>query len=171
MKRLIFIVLLLAVVPCTAQDNSDVWGTPVYWGNTFTGTDSTRIRAWQDSLMQDTLYTDMLRVSDRVEGTYHISFAYDSISGASSSIGLDVRFFYGMEYKSKMHPDSNVVRRMSEAKRWTPWYSIYSGAALDSMRVKELADSSWWKACVGLQYRTYEADADTCAPFLQEFRN
>jgi len=168
MKKLLFLILILSFA--VMGQNRD-WGNKIRFGNRFFHTDSLNIRPpYVDSLYasgaKDTLFSDALPISgEGLEGIFGVASWFDSTSGTSASMALDVRF--GVQFQD-MFTNTGSVNKMT----WEGgWHQIWS-CKKDTLYRMEISasDSSWWNpAATHRQYRLREADADTVLHFIADF--
>jgi len=169
MKAIILAILLTPLL-AFSQHVGDAWGDHIFFGSAFRNTDSLKVTQYEDSLTgaadKDTLFSAMLPVTERSNGTYSLAASFDEVSGTSASIAIDVRLFFKSIFRSK----DNGATYKSSGEIWGPWQRIGS-VAKNTLNYYEISDSSWWSPCSGVQYRIIETDADTVIHYLRDFRN
>lgn len=119
--------------------------------------DATYLLANQDNdtlYDADTLYTRVILTNgDAMEGIFHLAFSVDSVEGITDaqadSLQLDVRKYF--------------TRKNHTKKYFSPWYNIGGFMKSDTLYEFGIADSSWWNACNGIEFRVINRgkDADT----------
>ena len=178
MKRiLILTILLFAFVSCERKPDvvhsaaiqsggtSANWGTRIQFGTTFINTDSIKVRktSYRDTVLADTLYSDVLDIYDWVDGVYEIKPFFTNVSGGSDSLRLDVRLV--TNYKDR--------ESRTNTYKFGPWKHIQSSmdaATYYSIGIAE-ADCTWWGPASGRQYRLYDTSVsvDTTTHLVTDF--
>lgn len=167
MKGFIAVLLFVFAFPLFAQRQSSGWNERILFGITFepgrpndgitNELDSLKLRktSYRDTVLADTLYSDFIVINDWSDGIYAPSAWFDSLGGGCDSLQLDVRL--GKTFKDN-NTNTNYVK-------FTPWYPIFTTMIHDTLYTKGIAqaDSTWWSAKSGIQYRQYSTSvtADT----------
>lgn len=176
MKKLApILILLFMAVLIFSQIWVQYWGldgnTKVYWGQYFmtrydsdgnTYIDSVNLdygrtatyllgQVLTDTLLDgDTLFTKVLLTNgDAMEGIFNLTFSVDTVAGVSDGQADSIELWIRKYYTKEVHPKTY----------YSPWYQLGGGFLIsDTLYEWEIADSSWWKACNGIQFKTICAD-------------
>jgi hypothetical protein len=174
MKKLLF-GLVFAGVVCLfllANSVSVFKNESLRFGTTFQDTDSLILRKGDVSatLLNTTLYSDVITSEQSEEGIWNVSVYLDSSSGPSTSIALSARL---VEVFRKGSGGSFFGGGSNEAViKFGPWKTIFASMKIDTLYKKTItpADSSWFMPASGIQYRLVEAHADTCTPYVKQYK-
>lgn len=158
MKKLF---LLIAVFLFTVNVNAQsfFWGkqanTKIPWFSSFKNNEYILGKVTQtqlcDSISSGILYTQMIPIPEDSRGVYAVWVSLDSSdSPMDSAAQLYFRFYADKD----VHP----------YQYWDIWHQIGGYFKTDSLYSFDFADSSWWKAASGGQFKIdkYDADDDTC---------
>lgn len=156
MKKFLVIVLsLISLSPLLAQTTASNWGTQIPFGTTFTKTDSVKLREsdFRTTVMADTIYSSVLYINDWSEGILTIDAWLTNDGGTTDSVCLDYR--RATTFKNEV--TNNKTTRFGQ---WQRVLTTMISDTLYSIGIAQ-ADSTWWKAGNGRQYRLYDISVST----------
>ena len=164
LMRIVFGALIVLTFMAATEYTVQFWGknrqNEIRWGKTFLtrsdGTaDSIRL-AYYVTFMDstDTLYSEFIPVDAGVTGVLNTTMSYDSVATtddiSSDSIYYDMRLYYDID----IHPRTP----------WGPWRNLDNNATTETLYELSIIqqDSTWWRPCDGIQFRTYKVDTSDC---------
>lgn len=151
-----FLLMLLFAAMVMAQILPS-WGYPVRLGTKFKNTDSLSLR---DDYVADTLkgsttvYSDVILFpGDKAEGIEVVSLSLKNI-GTATTASVYIRLYYGKHLSGYFGPWKAITTSLSET---------YEPVTFN------LADSSWWQAAAGRQFKVVNNTANDAFVRIIEF--
>lgn len=167
MKRISVLLFVLIVLSPTlfAQRTAANWGNRILFGPVFVKTDSLKLvkASLTDSVMADTIYSEVLSIPDWVDGIWSIDLYFTGIGGGSDSLRLDYR-------RATTIRDNNANTNYTKFGEWQHILSTMKADTLYSIGIAQ-SDSSWWKSGNGRQFRLYDTSVttDTTSHLITDF--
>lgn len=167
MKRISILLFVLIVLSPTlfAQRTAANWGNRILFGPTFVKTDSLKLvkASLTDSVMADTIYSEVLSIPDWIDGIWSIDLYFTGIGGGSDSLVLEYR-------RATTIRDNNTNTNYTKFGQWQNILSSMKADTLYSIGIAQ-SDSSWWKGGNGRQFRLYDTSVttDTTTHLITDF--